>query len=195
MKFVLLRLAVTVAICAMCSVLTAGQAQTPIDVLKTCRSEVGARYLNVPMTNISVDQGAKTANGNYLVKWTTKPPQGKGSSGSCVVDSSFYVLRFETTSGPQPGPEVKATPEQALRVCKDGVAERLRIVPMEDIMVERAQDAADGNYVISWKEQRRGGVGRSGSCTIASDGKMRKFQFNGPPPKPVGSAQFSHLAR
>jgi hypothetical protein len=190
MKLFLLRLAVAVGLFVM--VLGAGAEETPVpaDVLKSCKNEVGARYQNIPMAYISVDQGAKTANGNYLVNWTTKPPGGKGSVGICVVDPSFYILRFEATSGPQPGGELKVTPEAALRTCKNEVADRLRSVPMEHITVERANDAADGSYVIEWKEQLRGGgVGRSGSCTIASDGKVSKFRFDTAPAKSPGSAR------
>ena len=165
----------------------AQQAQVPMDALKSCKNEVGARYLSVPMAYISVDRGSKTANGNYLVKWTTKPPEGKGSAGFCVVDPSFYILRFETSSGPQPdSAQVNVTPEDALRICKNQVFDRLRSVPMEDITVERGKDSDDGSYVIDWKEKRHG-VGRSGSCTIASSGKVSKFQVESPPAKPPGS--------
>jgi hypothetical protein len=191
MKLFLLRLAVAAEFFVM--VLAAGAQQMPVptDVLKSCKNEVGARYASVPMAYISVDQGAKTTNGNYLVNWTTKPPEGKGSVGFCVVDPSFYILRFELTSGPEPGSgEVKVSPEDALHICKNEVADRLRSVPMEYIAVERAKDSGDGSYVINWKEQLRGGgVGRSGSCTIAADGKVRKFQFGTAPAKPAGSAR------
>ena len=184
MKLCLLRFAFAVGICAVFLPLGAEEPQVPTDVLKACKNEVGARYLSIPMAYISVDQGSKTANGNYLVNWTTKPPGGQGSVGFCVVDPAFYVLRFETTTGPQPAAEVKATPEDALRICKNQVFDRLRSVPMEEISVERGKDAADGSYVINWKELRPGGGGRSGSCTIASDGKLSKFQFDNPSAKP-----------
>src|SRR5271165_676717 len=190
-----LRLAVVFQILAFLLATGAAEEQTPIDVLKTCKNEVGARYLNIPMAYISVDRGAKTANGNYLVNWTTKPPAGGASVGWCVVDLSFNVLRFETISGPKP--EVKPTtvsPEDALRLCKDEAAHRLRIVPMEDITVERGKDLADGSYVVQWKETARGEVGRSGACIIASDGKLLKFQFDNPPAKSPGSARPSGSA-
>jgi hypothetical protein len=190
MKLFLLRLAVAAAFFVIVLAAGAEQAPVPTDVLKSCKNEVGARYVSVPMADIGVDQGAKTANGNYLVNWTTKPPGGNGSVGFCVVDPSFYILRFETTSGPQPGSEeVKVSPEDASRICKNQVADRLRSVPMEYITVERAKDSADGSYLISWKEQRPGRVGRSGLCTIAPDGRMRKLQFDSPPAKPAGSAR------
>src|SRR5271166_6414816 len=195
MTLFLLRLAVAFQIFAFLLATGAAEEQTPTDVLKTCKNEVGARYLNIPMAYISVDRGAKTANGNYLVNWTTKPPAGAASAGWCVVDPSFNVLRFETTSGPKP--EVKPTtvsPEDALRLCKDEAAHRLRIVPMEDITVERGKDLADGSYVVQWKETARGGVGRSGSCVIAADGKLSKFQFDSPAAKPPGSVHASDPA-
>jgi hypothetical protein len=189
MKLFLLRLAVAAELFV---VVLAGaeQAPVPVDVLKSCKNEVGARYASVPMAYISVDQGATTANSNYLVNWTTKPPGGKGSVGFCVVDPSFYILRFEIISGPQPGNEdLTVSPDDALHICKNQVADRLRSVPMEYITVERAKDSADGSYVINWKEQRPGVVGRFGSCTIASDGKMRKFQFGIAPAKPAGTVR------
>jgi hypothetical protein len=196
MKLFLLRLAVAAEFFVMVLAAGAEQAPVPTDALKSCKNEVGARYVSVPMAYIDVDQGAKTANGNYLINWTTKPAEGKGSAGLCVVDPSFYILRFETTSGPEPGSEVKVSPEDALRTCKNEVADRLRSVSMENIAVERAKDSADGSYVIDWKEQLRGGgVGRSGSCTIASDGKMRKFGFDSAPAKPAGSVRLSDPAR
>ncbi len=181
-----LRFAVVVEVFAVLLAASAAQTQVqvPTDVLKTCKNEVGARYLNVPMAYISVDQGSKTANGNYLVNWKTKPPEGKGSSGFCVVDASFYVLKFETTSGPLPGNAVVIYPEKALRICKDQAADRLRIVPMEDLTVERGKDLADGSYVIHWAEKAQGGVGRTGSCIITSDGKVREFRFDKPSAKP-----------
>ena len=187
MKFFLLRFALVAQVAAV--FLATAAAQTPIDVLKTCKNEVGARYLNVPMAYISVDQGSRTANGNYLVNWKTKPPGGTGSVGLCVVDPAFNVLRFETTSGPQPGSaEVNVSPEEALRICKDQAAERLRIVPMRDITVEQGKDSADGSYLIRWTEKAQGGVGRSGSCIIASDGKVREFRFDKPSTKlPAGN--------
>ncbi len=195
MTLFLLRLAVAFQIFAVLLATGAAEEQTPTDILKTCKNEVGARYLNIPMAYISVDRGAKTANGNYLVNWTTKPPAETGSAGLCVVDPSFNILRFETISGPQP--EVKpatASSVDALRVCKDEAAERLRIVPMEDITVEQGKDLADGSSVIHWAEKAQGGVGRTGSCIIASDGKLRKFQFDHPPAKPTGSARPSDPA-
>ena len=193
MKLFLLRLAVAVEFFVMVLAVGAEQAPVPTDVLKSCKNEVGARYLNIPMAYISVDQGAETANGNYLVNWTTKPPGGKGGVGFCVVNPSFYILRFEATSGPQPaGKGESISQEDALRLCKNQAAERLRSVPMEYIAVERAKDAADGSYVVEWREQRPGGVGRSGSCTIASDGKLLKFRFDTPaaqPPRPSDPAR------
>ena len=187
MKLLLFRFALAAQLAAV--FLATAAAQTPIDILKSCKNEVGARYLDVPMAYISVDQGSKTANGNYLVKWKTTPPEAKGSSGVCVVDPSFYVLRFETTSGPQPGnTQVKVSPEEALRTCQDKAAERLRLVPMEDITVERGKDLADGSYVIRWTEKAQGGVGRTGWCTIASDGKVREFRFDKPPAKPPAAS-------
>ena len=190
MTLFLLRLAFAFQIFSVLLATGVAQEQTPTDILKSCKNEVGARYLNIPMAYISVDRGAKTANGNYLVNWTTKPPTGAGSAGVCVVDPSFNVLRFETTSGPQPEvTPATALPEDALRICKDEAAQRLRIVPMEDITVERGKDLEDGSYVIQWKEKAQGGAGRTGSCVIASDGKLRKFQFGNPPAKAPGSAR------
>jgi hypothetical protein len=87
----LLRFAVAFQIFAVLLAPGAAQEQIPTDVLKTCKNEVGARYLNIPMAYISVDRCAKTANSNYLVNWTTKPPTGAGSAGLCVVDPSFDV--------------------------------------------------------------------------------------------------------
>ena len=106
-----------------------------------------------------------------------------------MVDPSFYVLRLETTSGPQPGnTQVKVSPEDALRICQDKAAERLRLVPMEDITVERGKDLADGSYVIRWTEKAQGGVGRTGWCTIASDGKVREFRFDKPLTEPPAAS-------
>jgi hypothetical protein len=82
MKLFLLRLAVAAEFFVMVLAAGADQAPVPTDVLKSCKNEVGARYLNVPMACIIVDRGAKTANGNYLVNWTTKPPGGKAASAS-----------------------------------------------------------------------------------------------------------------
>jgi hypothetical protein len=188
MTLSLLRFAIAVEVLAVFLAAGAEQVQVPTDVLKTCKNEVGARYLNVPMAYINVDRGSKTANGNYLVNWTTKPPGGAGSVGFCVVDSSFYVLRFETTSGPQPGigNAANVSPEDALRACKNEVADRLRTVPMAEITVERTSDAADGSYVINWRAQRPGGVKWSGFCNITPDGKIRDFHFDAPPAKPPG---------
>jgi len=185
MKLFLLRAAFAIVVFAVLLCTGAEQAPTPIDVLKSCKNEVGARYLNVPMAYIDVDQGSKTANGNYLVNWTTKPPSGQESKGFCVVDPSFYILRFETSSGPQPaGKEASILPEDALRTCRNEAAKRLRIVPMEDIAVEMAKDSPEGDYVINWKELRSNGVGRSGKCIVATDGKLRKFQFGTTAAKP-----------
>jgi hypothetical protein len=196
MRLFLLQLAFVAEFFVMVLAAGAEQAPVPADVLKSCKNEVGTRYVNIPMAYIGVDQGAKTANDNYLVNWTTKPPDGKGSVGFCVVDPSFYVLRLESTSGPEPGGKTHVLPEDALRTCKDLVADRLRIVPLEEITVERAKDSADGSYVFDWKEHLPGGaVGRSGSCMIASDGKLLRFQFDHPSPKPTAeSARPSFLA-
>jgi len=186
------RLRFAVAVEVLCVLLAAGPAQikvqVPVDVLKTCKNEVGARYLDVPMAYISVDQGSRTANGNYLVNWKTKPPEGAASVGLCVVDPAFNVLRFETTSGPQPGSGSPAnvSSEDALRTCKNEVADHLRTVLMADITVEHARNAADGSYIIDWRAQRPGGVKRSGFCSIAPDGKVRDFHLDTPPAKASG---------
>jgi hypothetical protein len=112
-----------------------------------------------------------------------------------VVEPSFYILRFETTSGPQPGgEEVKVYPEDAFRICQNQVANRLRTVPMEYITVERAKDSADGSYVINWREQRPGWCWAVRLLHIASDRKMRKFRFDTPPAQPAGSALPSYPA-
>jgi hypothetical protein len=60
------------------------------------------------------------------------------------------------------------------------VGSRLRIVPMEDITVERSKDLADGSYVVHWREKGQGGFGRTGSCIIASEGTVREFRFDKP---------------
>ena len=188
MALFLLRFATALEVFAVLLAAGVAQAQAPADVLKACKDEVGARYLNVPMANISVDRGSKTANGNYLVNWTTKPPEGAASIGLCVVDPSINVLRFETTRGPKPGSGSAGSisPEDALRTCKNAAADRLRSVPMADIAVERASDAADGSYIINWRAQRPGGVRRSGFCNITPDGKVRDFHLDTSPAKPSG---------
>jgi len=184
MKLFLLRFALAIGTCAVCAVAAAGQEPAPVGVLNACKNEVGTRYPNIPTSYVSVDQASKTANGNYMVKWRTRPPGEKGGSGLCVVDTTFYVLRFEASEGPEPGAKPTMLPENALRTCRNRAADRLRIVPLEDITVERANDAADGSYVIKWREGRSDGAGRSGFCKIAPDGKVLEFEFDKPLIKP-----------
>ena len=78
------------------------QAQAPNDALRACKNEVGARYLNIPMANISVQSGSMNANG-YTVNWTAASPGGGLVAGFCVVSPTYTILRFETTGGPAPG--------------------------------------------------------------------------------------------
>jgi len=181
----LLRLAIAAAVCAALSVTEAAHAQAPVDVLKTCKNEVGARYLNIPMAYITADPGSKTANNNYLVNWTAKPPGGQTSIGFCVVDSVFNVLRFETTAGPKPGnggSGVSAT--VAMRTCQNEAAKRLRMVPMAYITVAPATNAADGSYVFNWRSQPPNGLRQSGFCNVTLDGRLRDFKFDATPGKP-----------
>ena len=77
-------------------------AQVPNDALRVCRNEVAARYLNIPMANISVQPGSTNANG-FTVNWTAAQPRGGGVAGFCVVSRANTILRFETTGGPSPG--------------------------------------------------------------------------------------------
>ncbi len=185
MKLSALRPAVVTAVLA--ALLGAGtaNAQAPIDVLKTCKNEVGARYLNVPMAYIDVDRGSKTANKNYMVNWTAKPPGGQTSVGLCVVDASFNVLRFETTAGPKPGNGgTNVFAEQAMRACKNEAAHRLRSVPMAYISADLASNAADGSYIFNWQSQPPGGVRQSGVCNVSLDGRVRDFKFDTTPASP-----------
>ncbi len=185
-------------------------AQAPIDILKTCKNEVGARYLNIPMAYINVDRGSKAGNNTYRINWTAKPPGGAESAGFCVVDTSYNVLRFETTAGPKPGDGGGAggiSPEDAMRTCKNEAANRLRNVPMTYINVQRASNAGDGSYVINWWAQPPGSMRRSGFCNITQDGRVRDFQFDkasGNPPggnfpgggtQPPGRVEYAGLVR
>ncbi|HEX8896027.1 MAG TPA: hypothetical protein VF783_22090, partial [Terriglobales bacterium] len=60
------------------------QPQATNDALRACRNEVAARYLNIPMANISVQQGSMNPNGT-TVNWTAAPPRGGRVAGFCVV--------------------------------------------------------------------------------------------------------------
>ena len=185
MKFSALRPGVAAAVFVAAFTVGAAQAQAPIDVLKTCKNEVGARYLNISSAYIDVDRGSKTANKNYLVNWTAKPPAGQTSVGFCVVDASFNVLRFETTAGPKPGNGgTNVFAEQAMRACKNEAAHRLRSVPMAYISADFARNAADGSYIFNWQSLPPGGVRQSGTCHVTPDGRVRDFTFDTTPAKP-----------
>ena len=180
-------------------------AQVPVDVLKSCKNEVGARYLNIPMAYISVDRGSKTANGNYMVNWTTTAPGVKRSNGFCVIDPSYNVLRFETTGGAQPGSGSRLSPEDAMRICKNETADRLRTVPKAYITVQVGSQSLDGSYMINWQAKAPLGPRQSGSCDIAPNGKVRNFQYDRSSPgrpgapgggsQPPGAVQYSGLVR
>ena len=100
-------------------------AQTPIDVLKSCSSTKSALViLTFPWRTSALTRARRRPTAITWSSGRPQPPEGKGSSGVCVVDPSFYVLRFEATSGPQPGnAPVKVSPEDALRTCQDKAAE------------------------------------------------------------------------
>ena len=187
MKLSLTRLGVAAILLAALLNADAAQAQAPVEILKTCKIEVGARYPNIPMAYITVDRGSKTANNNYLVNWTAKPPGGQTSVGLCVVDASFNVLRFDTTAGPKTGsasPNIST--EQATRVCKNEAASHLRTVPMAYISADPAGNAADGSYIINWRSQPPRGVSQSGFCNVTLDGKVREFKYDASAAKPPG---------
>jgi hypothetical protein len=179
-------------------------AQIPTDVLKACKNEVGARYLNIPMAYISVDRGSTTANANYMVNWTATAPGGKQSKGFCVIDPSYNVLRFETTGGPAPGSGSRLSPEDAMRICKSEASNRLR-VGMTYITVQVGSQGLEGSYMISWRSQPPLGVRQSGSCDLAPNGKVRNFQFDRSSPgrpgapgggkQPSGAVQYTGLVR
>jgi len=157
------------------------QAQAPMDALKTCKNEVGARYLNIPMAYINVDRGSNAANGNYLVNWNTMPPNGRSSAGFCVIDRSWNVLRFETTSGPGPGGGGGGggvSGDDAMRACKSEAANRLPSVPSVYITVTLGQRAPDGGYRVNWRAQPPMGMRRSGYCDVDRNARVRNFQYD-----------------
>ena len=77
------------------------RAQAPIDALRACRNEVAARYLNIPMANISVQPGDER-------QWVHGELDGGAISRRARrrLLRGFprnTILRFETTGGPTPG--------------------------------------------------------------------------------------------
>jgi uncharacterized protein (UPF0212 family) len=177
MRPFLLRVAAVTGVCAVLLAVGAAQAQVPLDALKACKTEVGARYLNIPMAYISVDHGSTAANGNYLVNWTATVPGGKRSNGFCVLDPNLAVLRFEITGGPGPG-SGRLPPENAMRVCKAEVERRLHTVPMSYITAQLGTQGVDGSYMINWQAQPPMAGQQSGFCDVAPNGKVRNFQFD-----------------
>ena len=137
------------------------------------------------MAYISVDHGSKTANGNYLVNWKTKPPEGKGAavSASLTPRSMFSSLRPPT--GPA-GQRREISPEKALRICKDQAANHLR-TRSHGGPHGRTRQGLSGRQLRHPLGREGSGRGwRTGSCIIASDGKVREFRFDKPLPSPGG---------
>jgi hypothetical protein len=191
MKRDLFRLIVVAGVLTVLFTASVAQAEVPPDALTTCKNEVGARYQNIPIVNINVDRGSMTANGNYLVNWTATAPGGKHSSGVCVIDSLYNLLRFSTTSGPEPGGN-RLAPEDAMLACKNDAANRLRTVPMSYITVETGSQSLDGSYVVDWQAQPPRAPRQSGSCDVAPNGKVRKFQVDRSSPGQPGPPAAGH---
>lgn len=75
----------------------------------------------------------------------------------------------------------QATPNDAMRTCKNEASERMRDIPRAFVTVKRGSDTGDGSYMINFRAQYRGGPPESGFCIVSRRGRIQEFRFDPPP--------------
>ncbi len=158
-------------------------ATSPQDAMRWCKNTAGERLPNVPLAYISVYRGTDTGDGNYMINFRAQPPNGRVSSGFCIIARAGKLLQFQFDPGAGPNPGGGGygggvSPQDAMRSCKNTAGERLPQVPLAYISVNRGTDTGSGSYMINFRAQLPGNRVSSGFCIIARNGRLQDFQFD-----------------
>ena len=162
----------TIAILVMAGKLTA---QDPVF---TCTLRASA-LVNVPVNNIGVNRRGGLENGNDILVWNAKLPNGQLITGFCEASPrTGRVVRLGTDRE-----DIKRvyrmTPVDAERVCRQEA--RARFSPGNGLLFAKflPNTSTKSTYRVGWRYGSMAGTIRKGRCEIDSlTGHIRKFDAN-----------------
>jgi hypothetical protein len=160
--------------------ITAGTLAAQPDPRFSCRERVSA-FTHSVMANTSAERRGGLGNGDDMVLWKAKQPNGQLVTGFCeVIPSTGRVVRF---GADQDSGEIKRTykltPGDAERICAREA--RATFSPGNGHLDAEFQThiSTKATYRVGWHYASMAGTIRSGSCEIDSaTGHMRRFDAN-----------------
>jgi hypothetical protein len=155
------------------------------EAMETCKNKTMERLPTVPRAYISVSRGSNTNEGGYTIHFNADPPRGPRSSGFCIIARGGRVQDFQfNPDQSRPAARVNGgggggiSPVEAMKTCKDRVAERLPGVALAYINTYRGSDEADGSYMINFNAQPPSGRKPDGFCVVTRNGDIKGFKFD-----------------
>ncbi len=160
-----------------------GNQGEPNNALLMCKNTASQRLPGVPLAYISVYRGTDPDPGNYMINFRAQPPNQRQSSGFCIVSKSGQLRNFQFDAGSGPGNGGGnnyggASPNDALRLCKNAASGHLPGVPLAYIAVYRGSDTGNGSYMINFNAQPPNARHASGFCIVSRNGQLQNFQFD-----------------
>jgi hypothetical protein len=150
------------------------------DAQRACKNTAGERLPNIPLAYISTYRGTDTGDGNYMINFRAQPPNGRVSSGFCIIGRKGQQLRFQFDPGAGPGGgggypggggnSGKLTPVQAMKACKSAVSDWAPRVPLAFVLVNQANQVGGGGYMVPWQTRPPGMPGTNGFCNVSRGG-------------------------
>ena len=156
---------------------------SPTDAMRLCKNTAGERLPQVPLAYISVYRGTDTGNGSYMINFRAQPPGARNSSGFCIVSKNGQLQNFQFDPGSGPGGGGNnggnngggQTSQDAMRLCKNAVSERMPNVPLAYIQVDPAR-VNGGSLLVNFRAQPPNGAYARGSCDVFKNGRVN-LQF------------------
>jgi hypothetical protein len=131
---------------------------SPNDAQRLCKNTAGERLPQVPLAYISVYRGTDTGNGSYMINFRAQPPNGRVSSGFCIITRKGQMQNFQFDP---PLPGGGNGPQDAMRSCKNAVSGRIPNVPLAYIQVNHPSMVGNGGYMVNFQAPNL-----SGFCNV-----------------------------
>jgi hypothetical protein len=151
-------------------VLTAAAQSPPQDwARRACKTEVGNRIADLPLSEIAVEFSLTDGDGNTIINWRST----RGSSGFCRVSRQGDVTQFkveEMARPAGPGTEPDAIESGYWAACRAEAASRVG-VREADVTVHMATRNAE-DIELDWRTRR----GSTGTCRIDRRGRITEFE-------------------
>jgi uncharacterized protein (UPF0212 family) len=129
---------------------------SPQDAMRSCKNTAGQRLPQVPLAYISVYRGTDTGSGSYMINFRAQPPNGRVSSGFCIIARNGQMQNFQFDSGsgggyPGGGNSGGNSAQDAMRACKSAVSGRIPNVPLANIRINQTSVIGGPGYMVNFQ--------------------------------------------